>query len=252
MEAKMIQGAKPSRINALTFVFILLSILQQNLRADVNTPAALERPLFDYRQSVLANGLTVITLEDFSTPIVAVQVWYHVGSKNEDPNRQGFAHMFEHMMFKGTDRVSESDHFDLVRQVGGSANGYTSFDRTVYLETLPANQVELALWLEAERMTFLKIDQKRFNTERQVVEEERRMHLNEPYGTVMEKILPEIFTVHPYRWAPIGKIPQLRAASVEELRSFWKKYYVPSNATLIMVGAIKHADAQKLAEKYFG
>ena len=133
-----------------------------------------------------------------------------------------------------------------------STNGYTSFDRTVYLETVPANQVELALWLEAERMAFLKIDQGRFDTERKVVEEERRMRLNEPYGTLIETALPQIFSVHPYSWAPIGKIPHLRAASVEELRSFWTKYYVPSNATLIIVGAVHHKDAQKLAEKYFG
>ena len=210
------------------------------------------KPLFDYREEKLDNGLRVVTLEDFSTPIVSVQVWYHVGSKNEDPNRQGFAHMFEHMMFKGTDLVGESDYFDLIRQVGGSANGYTSFDRTVYLETVPASQIELALWLEAERMSFLKVDRQRFNTERRVVEEERRMRLNEPYGTVMEKTLPEVFKVSPYRWAPIGKIPHLRAAKVSELRDFWTKNYVPSNATLIIVGAVKHDKAQELAKKFFG
>ena len=117
---------------------------------------------------------------------------------------------------------------------------------------MPANQLELALWLEAERMAFLKIDQERFDTERKVVEEERRMRLSEPYGTLIEKALPEIYKVSPYRWTPIGKIPHLRAASVEELRNFWKKYYVPSNATLIIVGAVHHKEAQELAQKYFG
>jgi len=207
---------------------------------------------FDYRQKKLENGLDVITLEDFSCPIVAVQLWYHVGSKNEKSDRQGFAHMFEHMMFRGTDRLGPTDHFSYVRRVGGSTNGYTDFDRTVYLETLPANQLELALWLEAERMAFLKIDQQAFDTERKVVEEERRTGLNEPYGTVEEHLLAEIFKVHPYRWPPIGKISNLRAASVQELRDFWMRYYVPDNSTLIIAGAVKHKDAQQLAKRYFG
>ncbi|MBN1391721.1 MAG: insulinase family protein [Sedimentisphaerales bacterium] len=207
---------------------------------------------FDYQQIELSNGMEVITLEDFSCPIVAVQIWYHVGSKDEQAERQGFAHMFEHMMFRGTDKLGPTDHFAYIRRVGGTTNGYTSFDRTVYLETLPAEQLELALWLEAERMTFLKIDQAAFDTERKVVEEERRMGLNEPYGTLYEKLLTEVFAVHPYRWPPIGKIPHLRASSVQELRDFWTRYYVPNNATLVIVGAVKHEDAQRLAKRYFG
>jgi len=207
---------------------------------------------FDYRHIELENGLDVITLEDFSCPIVAVQLWYHVGSKNEQADRQGFAHMFEHMMFRGTDKLGPTDHFGFIRRVGGTTNGYTGFDRTVYLETLPANQLELALWLEAERMTFLKIDQESFDTERKVVEEERRMRLNEPYGTVVENLLAEVFKVHPYRWLPIGNIAHLRASSVAELRDFWQRYYVPSNATLIIVGAVSHEEAQRLARQYFG
>jgi len=176
--------------------------------------------LFDYQKTVLDNGLTVITLEDFSCPIVAVQVWYKVGSKNEDPNRQGFAHMFEHMMFRGTDRLGPEEHFSIIRSVGGSVNGYTSFDRTVYFETLPAEQVAVALWLEAERMAFLKITQNDFLTERKVVEEELRQRLNKPYGTITEKIFDEIFAGTPYRWMPIGQIAHLRASSVGELRNF--------------------------------
>jgi zinc protease len=206
---------------------------------------------FDYRRIELSNGMEVITLEDFSCPIVAVQIWYHVGSKDEQPNRRGFAHMFEHMMFRGTDKLGPTDHFAYIRRVGGTTNAYTGFDRTVYEETLPAKQLELALWLEAERMTFLKIDQESFDTERKVVEEERRMDLNQPYGTLFEKLLAEVFKNHPYSWPPIGNIPDLRAASVQELRDFWKRYYVPSNATLIIVGAVKHKDAQKLARRYF-
>ncbi len=211
-----------------------------------------KEPMFDYRLIELDNGLDVITLEDFSCPIVAVQVWYHVGSKDERPDRQGFAHMFEHMMFRGTDKLGPTDHFGFIRKVGGYCNGYTSFDKTVYLETLPAEQLDLALWLEAERMTFLKIDQENFDTERKVVEEERRMGMNQPYGTIFENLFDAIYDVHPYRWTPIGQIPHLRATSVEELRAFWKKYYTPSNATLVIAGAVTHKDAQEAARKYFG
>jgi zinc protease len=214
--------------------------------------SAKERLHFDYEEIELENGLRVITLEDFSCPIVAVQVWYHVGSKNENPARQGFAHMFEHMMFKGTDRVGPSDHFDFIQRVGGSNNGYTSFDTTVYLQTLPANQLELALWLEAERMNFLKINQDSFDTERNVVEEELRMGENRPYGTLSKKTFAKLFKVHPYQWTPIGKLQHLRVTSVGELRDFWTRYYVPNNATLLIVGAIKHAEAQAFARRYFG
>jgi len=208
--------------------------------------------VFDYRQTVLPNGLTVITLEDFSCPIVTVQLWYHVGSKNEKPDRQGFAHMFEHMMFRGTDKLGPTDHFELIRRTGGTTNGYTSFDRTVYLQTLPANQLELALWLEAERMTFLKINQVSFDTERNVVCEERRIGLNEPYGTAVEKLVAELFKVHPYRWMPIGNIAHLRATAAAELRDFWTRYYVPNNAFLIIVGAVKHDEALQQSRRYFG
>ena len=219
-------------------------------------PSAADRPvgekkLFDYRELTLDNGLKVITLEDFSCPIVNVQVWYHVGSKDENPERQGFAHMFEHMMFRGTERLGPTDHMDLVRQAGGDCNAYTSFDQTVYYETLAAHQLELALWLEADRMSALKIDQTSFDTERKVVEEERRMGLNRPFGTVMEKVMAQVFEKHPYRWTPIGKIPHLRSAAVQELRDFWTRYYVPNNATLVIAGAVKHAEAQQLAKRHF-
>jgi len=221
--------------------------------APAATPARpADTPAYDYREHTLSNGLNVITLEDFSCPIVAVQLWYHVGSKDERPDRQGFAHMFEHMMFRGTDILGPTDHFDFIRRTGGTTNAYTSFDMTVYHEIVPADQLELALWLEAERMACLTIDQEAFDTERKVVEEERRLGLNQPYGTLYEDLLKELFHVHPYRWSPIGKIPHLRAATVGELRSFWQRYYIPNNATLVIVGAVKHEDAQRLAERYFG
>ena len=207
---------------------------------------------YDFQRKVLDNGLTIVSLEDHSCPIVAVQVWYHVGSKDEDPERQGFAHMFEHMMFRGTDRLGPEDHFEHIRRTGGDCNAYTAFDNTTYVNELPSNQLELALWLEAERMAFLKIDDESFYKERAVVEEERRMSsLNTPYGTVPEKLLPVLFTKHPYRWTPIGQIPHLRAATIDELQAFWDRFYTPSNATLVVVGDVKHADVQRLAAKYF-
>jgi zinc protease len=211
-----------------------------------------DKPLLNFRSATLENGLHVLTVEDHCSPIVAVHLWYHVGSKDENPERQGFAHMFEHMMFRGTDRLGAKDHFDLIRRCGGDCNAYTNFDQTVYVQTLPANQLELALWLEAERMGFLKIDQEAFDTERKVVEEERRLGLNRPYGTVPEKLVAEIFKHHPYGWTPIGKISHLRASAAQELRDFWMRYYVPNNATLVIAGDVKHEQAQKLAQRYFG
>jgi len=225
-------------------VFLLLVVL--------STVEAASRP-YDFQRKVLDNGLTVLSLEDHSCPIVAVQLWYHVGSKDEDPSRQGFAHMFEHMMFRGTDVLGPEQHFDAIRRTGGDCNAYTSFDNTTYVNQLPSNQLELAMWLEAERMAFLKIDDESFFKERAVVEEERRMgSLNMPYGTVPEKLLPVIFKQHPYRWTPIGQIPHLRAATIDELQLFWDKHYVPSNATLVVVGDVTHSDVQTLAQKYFG
>ena len=224
--------------------FIVLGLVSAAARADAGRR-------YDYQEKTLENGLRVITLEDHSCPIVAVQVWYHVGSKDEAPERQGFAHMFEHMMFRGTDRLGPEEHFKYIRRTGGDCNAFTSFDNTTYVNKLPSNQLELALWLEAERMAFLKVDQEGFSTERKVVEEERRLGLNSPYGTVPERLLPVLFKQHPYRWTPIGQIPHLRAASVEEVGAFWDKFYLPNNAVLVIVGDIRHASAQAAAQKYF-
>ena len=229
---------------ALVFAILVFLSPWQALQAE-------EKP-FAYKEIVLDNGLRVISLEDFSCPIVAVQVWYHVGSKNEELDRQGFAHMFEHMMFRGTDRLNETGHFDNIRKVGGNCNAYTSFDQTVYVNEVPSNQLELVLWLEAERMAFLKIDEKGFYTERKVVEEELRMGHNRPYGRAPEKVLAEMYGDRPYAWTPGGQIPHLRKAPIEELAAFWNKYYVPNNATLVVVGAVKHEEVQSLALKYFG
>ncbi len=230
----------------LAAVVALLAVTPLAFSADA------PRQPFPYQETVLDNGLRVLSLEDAGSGVVAVHLWYHVGAKDEQPGRQGFAHMFEHMMFRGTDRLGPEDHFKLIRRTGGDCNAYTAFDQTVYVQDLPARQLELALWLEAERMGFLRIDQASYDTERKVVEEERRLGLNRPYGTIPEKLLAELFPGQTYGWTPIGNIAHLRAAAVGELRDFWQRYYVPNNATLVVVGGVTHADVQQLAKKYFG
>lgn len=207
---------------------------------------------FPFEETYLDNGMRVISLTDTSSPIAAAQVWYHVGSKDERPDRQGFAHMFEHMMFRGTEKLGNKEHFDFIRRTGGDCNAYTSFDETVYIQEFPSNQLEMVLWMEAERMANLKIDEGGFATERKVVEEERRLGLNQPYGDIMEQVLDYMFTVHPYRWSPIGKIEHLRASTTDDLQAFWDTYYVPNNATLVVVGDVSHDEVRRLAKKSFG
>lgn len=207
---------------------------------------------FDLGEKTLDNGLRVVALEDHSCPVVAVQVWYHVGSKDEQPDRTGFAHMFEHMMFRGTDRLGPEDHMRYINAVGGECNAYTAFDQTVYIQKVPKDQLDMVLWLEAERMASLRVDEEGFATERAVVEEERRLGLNKPYGSLPEKLLAKVFREHPYRWSPIGNIEHLRAATSEELLRFWETYYVPNNAVLVIVGDITKEQAFASAERSFG
>ncbi len=208
---------------------------------------------WQFREDRLENGLRVLTMEDHRTPLASVQVWYHVGSKDEDPERQGFAHMFEHMMFRGTDRIGPQDHFKYLQRYGARVNGYTSFDMTVYWETLPAAQLDRALWLEAERLGHLKINEDYFAAEREVVKEERRMrYLNKPYGKLYETLFASAYKVHPYRWTPIGNMPHLDAATAEELRAFFEKYYVPNNATVVVVGDVRHEHVVERVREYFG
>jgi len=229
-------------------VWVYVTIL---LGASLSMAEELQK--WDYQDARLENGLRVITLADHRTPLANAQVWYHVGSKNEDPQRQGFAHMFEHMMFRGTDRIGPQDHFKYLQRYGGLVNGYTSFDMTVYWETVPASQLDLALWLEAERMAHLKINEDYFFAEREVVKEEYRMrYLNRPYGKLYDTLFSAAFKVHPYQWTPIGNMEHLNAATTDELRAFFKKYYVPNNATLVVVGDVEHEDVVARAQKYFG
>lgn len=206
-----------------------------------------------FTEYTLDNGLHVILHEDNSTPIVAVSVMYHVGSKNEDPERTGFAHFFEHLMFEGSANIPRGEYFKIVQKNGGTLNANTSFDRTYYYQVLPSNQLELGLWLESERMLQLKIDSTGVETQRSVVKEERKQRLdNQPYGSILEEIFTRAYTEHPYRWTPIGSAQYIDMATLDEFMDFYDMYYVPENATLSIAGDIDVDDAKELIEKYFG
>lgn len=201
----------------------------------------------------LPNGLHVILCPDKSAPVVAVDVWYHVGSKNEEPTRTGFAHLFEHMMFQGSANVGKAEHMRFIEQAGGKFNGSTTWDRTNYFETLPSNRLELALWLESDRMLSLDISRTNLDNQRKVVKEERRYRVdNKPYGTSWEKIFSMAYRSHPYHWPVVGYMEHLDAASVRDVRSFFGKYYAPNNAVLVVAGEFDVAEARRLVEKYFG
>ena len=215
--------------------------------------AAVRPPKLDYTMTTLANGMNVVFLEDHSTPIVHLQMWYHVGSKNERPGRTGFAHLFEHMMFKGSKNVEPEGHPSYISSVGGQSNAYTNEDATVFWETVPAQYLPLVLWLEADRLASLRIEERVFKTEREVVKEERRMRIeNQPYGRLQEIIADQAFTVHPYKHPVIGSMKDLEAASVDDVREFFQTYYVPNNATAVLVGDFDSKEALSLVTQYLG
>ena len=182
-----------------------------------------------------------------------VNLTYHVGAKNERPGRTGFAHLFEHLMFKGSKNVNPEDHTSKIASVGGQANAFTTEDETTFWETAPSQYLPLMLWLEADRMATLRIDNETFVSEREVVKEERRLRVdNQPYGRLNEIIYDQIFTTHPYKHVPIGSMVDLDAATVEDVRDFYRTFYVPENATLTMVGDIDSTQALQLAAQYLG
>ena len=223
------------------------------LAIDPGANAAVRPPKLDYTMTKLANGLQVVLLEDHSTPIVHAEIWYHVGSKNERPGRTGFAHLFEHMMFKGSKNVEPEGHPSWISSVGGQSNAYTTEDATVFWQTFPAQYLPLVLWLEADRMASLRIEEKVFQTEREVVKEERRMRVeNQPYGRLNEIIYDQAFTTHPYKHPTIGSMNDLEAASVDDVRDFFRTYYVPENATLVLVGDFDTKEAAGLVTQYLG
>jgi zinc protease len=221
--------------------------------ASQTSSAAVRPPKLQYQTTTLPNGLTVILSEDHSTPIVHVQLWYHVGSKNEKPGRTGFAHLFEHLMFKGSKNVQPEAHTSMISSIGGQSNAYTTDDETVFWQTVPSHYLPLVLWLEADRMATLRIDKDTFANERDVVKEERRMRVdNQPFGRLNEIIYDQAFTTHPYKHPTIGSMADLEAASVDDVRDFYRTYYVPSNATMVIVGDFDMVQATQLVAQYLG
>lgn len=201
----------------------------------------------------LPNGLHVILHQDNSTPIVAVSILYHVGSKNEIPGRTGFAHFFEHLMFEGSANIPRGEFDKITQTAGGYNNANTSQDRTYFFELLPSNQIELGLWLESERLLHLRIDSVGVETQRAVVKEERKQSYdNRPYGSVIEKTMENAFKVHPYKWTPIGYPEDLNKATLQEFLDFHSVYYVPNNATLSIAGDMNIDSVKIMIEKYFG
>jgi zinc protease len=209
--------------------------------------------LHDYR---LSNGLRVVLNEDHSAPLVAVNLWYHVGSKNERVGRTGFAHLFEHMLFSGSEHIGNNEHFRYVQSVGGVLNGTTFFDRTNYFETLPSNYLALGLWLESDRMGFFlpALTQEKLDIQREVVKEERRQRYdNVPYGTSFERLLHLAYDPdYSYHWPTIGSMEDLGNASLDDIREFFSTWYRPDNCVLTLVGDFIPDEAKQLVEQYFG
>ncbi len=201
----------------------------------------------------LPNGLHVILHQDNSTPIVAVTISYHVGSKNESPDRTGFAHFFEHLMFEGSVNIPRGQFDKIAMNAGGQINANTSWDRTFYYILLPSNQLELGLWMESERLLHLRIDSTGVETQRRVVKEERKQSYdNRPYGSLIEKTFSTAYKVHPYRWTPIGSAQYIDEARLEEFIEFHSRFYVPNNAILSIAGDIDPIATRELVAKYFG
>ena len=209
-------------------------------------------PKLGIESHTLDNGLQVVLAPDTSRPVVNVQVWYRVGSKDERKGRTGFAHLFEHMMFRGSRNVGPEEHMRLVREAGGTVNAYTDFDRTVYWQTVPSNHLERVLWLEADRMASLIINEDNFKKEREVVKEERRLRIeNPPYGLLAEWVLDAAFQTYPYKYLPIGSMEDLNAATTTDVKAFFDTYYVPNNATLVIVGDFDPKTALAQVREHF-
>jgi len=214
--------------------------------------AAVRPPHLQYEIMTLPNGLTVVLSPDHSTPIVHVELWYHVGSKDEKTGRTGFAHLFEHMMFKGSKNVEPEEHASMLASIGGQSNAYTNDDATVFWQTLPSQYLPLVLWMEADRMATLRIDKATFENEREVVKEERRLRVdNQPFGRLSEILYDTFYTVSPYKHTTIGSMKDLDSASVEDVRDFHRSFYIPGNATMAIVGDFDMAQAKELETKYF-
>ncbi len=212
--------------------------------------STLDLPFTEYD---LDNGLHVILAPSHHSPIVVTNLWYHVGSKDDPPARTGFAHLFEHMMFQGSQNVRKAEHFKYVLGAGGALNATTNVDRTNYFETLPSTELKTALWLESDRLLTLDVTQENFENQRDVVKEERRQRYdNKPYGTVWENIARRLWPTSGYHWTTIGSMDHLNQATVEDARAFHSEHYKPNNCSLALVGDFKDSEARNLIERYFG
>ena len=226
--------------------FFLLALLLSGTLLQAQTPR------IEFTEYDLDNGLHVILHQDNTTPIVDISVMYHVGSKNEQPHRTGFAHFFEHLMFEGTANIGRGEYAKYVEKAGGTLNANTSADRTYYYEILPSNQLSLGLWLESERMLHARIDSLGIQTQKKVViEEKKQSYDNRPYGSVFAETMKRAFKVHPYRWTTIGDPDHIRAAKDEEFKQFYNAFYVPNNAVLVIAGDIEIEPTKKLVDTYF-
>lgn len=206
----------------------------------------------EFKEFQLDNGLTVVMHRDTATPIVAVSVMYHVGSKNENPERTGFAHFFEHLLFEGTENIGRGEFMKKIESIGGTLNAYTSNDVTYYHEVLPSNYLETALYMESERMLHAKIDTVGVETQRNVVKEEMRQRVdNQPYGTILKETFKRTHQKHPYHWPVIGSMDHLSAATLDEFMAFYNTYYVPNNAVLSIAGDLDYAQTEAWVRKYF-
>ena len=242
-------AARPLQIAAA-----LLTLAAPIVAGAQSTPIA--SPKLQVERYTLPNGLTVLLSEDKSTPVVAVDLWYHVGSKNEKPGRTGFAHLFEHVMFEGSEHVPDGEHLKLVEAAGGDINGSTTSDRTNYYDVVPSSELETALWLESDRMGYLLpvLTADKLNTQRDVVKNERRQRVdNQPFGSQADIIPAAIYpATNPYSWSVIGSMADLSAASVDDVKEFFRTYYAPNNATLAIVGDFDPAKTKAWIAKYFG
>jgi zinc protease len=229
--------------------YILQLFIAVILLADFSQAAQSNEKIIAHK---LDNGLQVLVLEKHAMPVVAVQVWYHVGSVDEPNGLKGIAHLFEHMMFRGSKNFGPQEHFKLVKAVGGECNAYTSDEETVYYERLPADKLDLAIRLEADRMESLKLDQKVLDTERQVVMEEYRMRVdNDPLGSTTQDLREFLFPDNPYKYGPIGKMLDIQNFTVKDCQQFYNKYYAPNNATLVIVGDVEAEKVFKMVEARF-
>jgi zinc protease len=232
---------------AMLFVAALAASL-----AAQDKPEQVRPPKLNFTTHTLGNGLQVILLEDHAAPVINLQVWYHVGAKDERAGHTGFAHLFEHLMFKGSAHVGPDEHSRIIEAAGGFDNASTYDDYTNFFETFPSNYLERVLWLEADRMGSLNVDETNFKSEREVVKEERRVRVdNQPYGLLEEDLRAAAFTVHGYHHTAIGSIADLDKSTIEDVRAFFNTFYKPNNATLIIVGDFNSEDALGWAKKYF-